>query len=87
MNANLESFFDLLKFAPRQRTAFLDFFSIIGGFFKNFSFKSVTATITLLAELLGCVLFAAPRGSAPHGDTEQKLVQTVSGFLGKQMEE
>ena len=67
MNTSLESFFDLLKLATRQRTAFLDFFSIIGGFFKSFSFKSVTATITLLAELLGCVLFDTP--VTPHGQT------------------
>ena len=65
MNVDLEALFDLFKLATRQRTAFLDFFSIVGGFFKNFSFKSVTATITLLAELLGCVLFDTP--VTPHG--------------------
>ena len=48
---------------------------------------SVAAPIVSAGDVLGCVLFAAPKGSAPHGDTEQKLVQTVSGFLGKQMEE
>ena len=66
MNVNLESFFELVKFAPRQRTAFLDFFQIIGNFFKNFSFKSVTATFVILGELLGCMLFDTP--VTPHGE-------------------
>ena len=37
-------------------------------------------------DVLGCVLFAAARGDAPAGDTERKLAQAVSGFLGKQLE-
>ena len=65
MNPNLESFFELVKFAPRQRTAFLEFFQIIGDFFKNFSFKSVTATFVILGELLGCMLLDTP--VTPHG--------------------
>ena len=48
---------------------------------------SVAAPIVSAGDVLGCVLFAAPKGAAPLGDTEQKLVQTVAGFLGKQMEE
>ena len=48
---------------------------------------SVAAPIISAGDVLGCVLFAAPKGAPPHGDTEQKLVQTVAGFLGKQLEE
>lgn len=66
MNVNLEPFFELVKFAPRQQTAFLEFFQIIGSFFKNFSFKSVTATFMVLSELLGCMLFDTP--VTPHGE-------------------
>jgi AbrB family transcriptional regulator (stage V sporulation protein T) len=48
---------------------------------------SVAAPIISAGDVLGCVLFAAPKYAALHGDTEQKLVQTVASFLGKQMEE
>ncbi len=48
---------------------------------------SVAAPIISAGDVLGCVIFAAPKGSAPFGETEQKLLQTVAGFLGKQMEE
>ena len=48
---------------------------------------SVAAPIVSAGDVLGCVIFAAPKGSAAHGETEQKLLQTVAGFLGKQMEE
>ncbi len=48
---------------------------------------AAAAPIISAGDVLGCVLFAAPKGTAPHGDTEQKLLQTVAGFLGKQMEE
>ena len=34
----------------------------------------------------GCVLFVAAHGDGPAGETERKLAQAVSGFLGKQME-
>ena len=47
---------------------------------------SVAAPIVSAGDVLGCVIFAAERGEAPHGETEQKLVQTVAGFLGKQLE-
>ena len=47
---------------------------------------SVAAPIVSAGDVLGCVIFAAERGEPPHGETEQKLVQTVSGFLGKQLE-
>ncbi len=48
---------------------------------------SVAAPILTAGDVLGCVVFAVPRDAAPHGETEQKLAQTVAGFLGKQMEE
>ena len=48
---------------------------------------SVAAPILSAGDVLGCVIFTAPRDSAAHGDTESKLAQTVAGFLGKQMEE
>ena len=48
---------------------------------------SVAAPILSAGDVLGCVIFAAEKGAAPFGETEQKLAQTVAGFLGKQMEE
>ena len=48
---------------------------------------STAAPIISAGDVLGCVLFAAPKGAPAHGETEQKLLQTVAGFLGKQMEE
>ena len=48
---------------------------------------SVAAPILSAGDVLGCVIFAAEKGAMPFGETEQKLAQTVAGFLGKQMEE
>ena len=48
---------------------------------------SVAAPILSAGDVLGCVLFVAPKDTTPFGVTEQKLAQTVAGFLGKQMEE
>lgn len=48
---------------------------------------SVAAPIVAAGDVLGCVIFAAKRGASPLGDTENKLAQTVAGFLGRQMEE
>ena len=48
---------------------------------------SVAAPILSAGDVLGCVVFVAAKDAAPHGVTEQKLAQTVAGFLGKQMEE
>ena len=48
---------------------------------------AAAAPIVSAGDVLGCVLFAAPKGAPAHGETEQKLLQTVAGFLGKQMEE
>ena len=47
---------------------------------------SVAAPIVAEGDVSGCVVFLAPESAPPAGDTELKLVQTVAGFLGKQME-
>ena len=47
---------------------------------------AVAAPILSEGDVLGCVLFVAGRGDGPAGETERKLAQAVSGFLGKQME-
>lgn len=48
----------------------------------------VTCAAPILAEgdVLGCVLFAGEEGSLQSGETEYKLLQTMSGFLGRHME-
>ena len=48
----------------------------------------VAAAAPILAEgdVLGCVVIVGSRGSALPGELELKLVQTVAGFLGRQME-
>ncbi len=48
---------------------------------------SVAAPILSAGDVLGCVVFAAVKDSAPHGETESKLAQAVAAFLGKVMEE
>ena len=47
---------------------------------------SVAAPILSEGDVMGCVLFITPRGSAPGTETEQKLAQTIALFLGRQME-
>ena len=47
---------------------------------------SVAAPVITEGDVMGCVLFVTPRGSAPGGEVEYKLAQTVAVFLGKQME-
>ena len=47
---------------------------------------SVAAPILSEGDVLGCVLFVAAHGDGPAGETERKLAQAVSGFLGRQME-
>jgi len=58
--------------------------SICDGLDKHF--VGVAAPIIAEGDVSGCVLFVAGDGAPPMGDTEYKLVQTVAGFLGKQME-
>lgn len=47
---------------------------------------SVASPVISEGDVMGCVIFVTPRGSAPTGELEYKLAQTVSTFLGKQME-
>jgi len=47
---------------------------------------SVASPVIAEGDVMGCVLFLSPRGSAPGGEVEQKLAQTIALFLGKQME-
>ncbi len=47
---------------------------------------SVAAPILAEGDVMGAVLFIAPRGASPAGEVELKLAQTVAAFLGKQME-
>lgn len=48
----------------------------------------VTCAAPILAEgdVLGCVLFATEDAAATGSETDYKLLQTVSGFLGRHME-
>ena len=48
---------------------------------------AVAAPILSAGDVLGCVIFAAEKDAPAFGETEQKLAQTVAGFLGRQMEE
>jgi AbrB family transcriptional regulator (stage V sporulation protein T) len=43
---------------------------------------SIAAPIISEGDIMGCVVFVG----GPMGETEYKLAQTISGFLGKQME-
>ncbi len=47
---------------------------------------AVAAPVLTEGDVMGCVLFITPRGSRPLGELEQKLAQTVAGFLGRQLE-
>lgn len=47
---------------------------------------SVAAPVISEGDVMGCVMFVSPRGSAPGTEVEYKLAQTVACFLGKQME-
>lgn len=46
----------------------------------------VAAPILSEGDLMGCVLLLLEPEDAPLTESEQKLVQTVAGFLGRQME-
>lgn len=48
----------------------------------------VTCAAPILAEgdVLGCVLFVGEEGDLNSGETEYKLLQSMSGFLGRHME-
>ena len=47
---------------------------------------SVASPVISEGDVMGCVLFITPYGSAPGTEVEYKLAQTVACFLGKQME-
>ncbi|HPE15608.1 MAG TPA: stage V sporulation T C-terminal domain-containing protein [Oscillospiraceae bacterium] len=47
---------------------------------------AVAAPILSEGDVLGSVVFVGTDESAPVGETEYKLAQTVAGFLGKHME-
>jgi len=49
-------------------------------------FVSAAAPILSEGDVLGCVVFLSPKNAPSGGDVENKLVQTVAGFLGRQME-
>ena len=46
----------------------------------------VAAPILSEGDLMGCVMLLLEEQDAPLGEAEQKLVQTVAGFLGRQMD-
>ena len=47
---------------------------------------SVAAPVISEGDVMGAVLFVAPKDASPAGEIECKLAQTVAAFLGKQME-
>lgn len=47
---------------------------------------SVATPVISEGDIMGCVMFVSPKGSAPCTEVEYKLAQTVAIFLGKQME-
>ena len=47
---------------------------------------AVAAPVLSEGDLMGCVALLLEEGDVELGEAEQKLVQTVAGFLGKQME-
>ena len=49
-------------------------------------FVSIAAPILSEGDISGCVLFFSGEEEVPMGETEYKLLQTIAGFLGKQME-
>lgn len=46
----------------------------------------VAAPILSQGDLMGCVMLLMDENSAPLAEADQRLAQTVAGFLGKQME-
>ena len=47
---------------------------------------STAAPILAQGDVLGCVVFLCPRDKIDVSADEQKLAQTVAGFLGRHME-
>ena len=46
----------------------------------------VASPILSQGDLMGCVMLLIGEGDSPLAEADQKLAQTVAGFLGKQME-
>ena len=46
----------------------------------------VAAPILSQGDLMGCVMLLMDENAAPMAEADQRLAQTVAGFLGKQME-
>ena len=46
----------------------------------------VAAPILSQGDLMGCVMLLLGENSEPPAEADQRLAQTVAGFLGKQME-
>ena len=44
------------------------------------------APIVAQGDLMGCVMLLMDEEETPPAEGDQKLVQTVAGFLGRQME-
>ena len=53
---------------------------------NNRYFISCAAPILSEGDVLGSVVFAGNEEELSTGETEYKLLQTVSGFLGRHME-
>lgn len=47
---------------------------------------SVAVPVISEGDVMGCVMFITPRGSAESGEVEYRLAQSAAVFLGKQME-
>ncbi len=46
----------------------------------------VASPILSQGDLMGCVMLLQEENTAPMAESDQRLVQTIAGFLGKQME-
>ena len=49
-------------------------------------YLGTAAPIVSQGDLMGCVMLLMDESAVPPADGDQKLVQTVAGFLGRQME-
>ena len=49
-------------------------------------YLGVAAPILSQGDLMGCVMLLMGENTNPMQESDQKLAQTVAGFLGKQME-
>lgn len=49
-------------------------------------FLGVASPVLSEGDLMGCVMILLDEGTKPVGETEQKLCETIAGFLGRQME-